>query len=66
MKNIHKKVEFHLKEGAFHHDLGIKAGEKIPLSTEEKALAHAKKTGNVTEERRAQFAINARHFNHKH
>ena len=48
-------------EGNLHRALGIPAGQKIPLSKEEKA-AHS---SNPTLRREAQFAINARKFKHK-
>lgn len=48
-------------KGNLHKALGIPAGQKIPLSKEEKA-AHSK---NPTLRREAQFAINARKFKHK-
>jgi hypothetical protein len=64
MQNVHSKVSFHLKHGALHHDLGIPAGQKIPASVERKDLSKAKASGNTTEQRRLQFALNARKFNH--
>lgn len=48
-------------KGNLHKALGVPAGQKIPLSKEEKA-AHSK---NPTLRREAQFAINARKFKHK-
>lgn len=48
-------------EGKLHKALGIPAGQKIPLSKEEKAT-HSR---NPTLRREAQFAINARRFKHK-
>ena len=45
-------------EGKLHKALGIPAGQKIPLSKEEKA-AHSKSPSLRKE---AQFALNARHF----
>ena len=47
--------------GKLHKALGIPAGQKIPLSKEEKA-AHSK---NPTLRKEANFALNARHFKHK-
>lgn len=64
--NAHGKVVFHLKEGAEHKALGVKQGDKIPVSKLEHAKAAAEKSGNVQAERRAVFALNARHFNHSH
>lgn len=43
-----------------HKDLHVKAGKHLTLKQEEKA-AHSK---NPAERKRAQFAINARHFHH--
>jgi hypothetical protein len=64
MKNVHKKVEFHLKHGALHNDLNIPAGDPIPTSLERKKLAVAKKSGDTKEEERLVFALNAKHFKH--
>lgn len=64
--NAHGKVQFHLKEGAEHKALGVKEGDKIPVSKLEHAKAAAAKSGDVTAERRAVFALNARHFHHSH
>lgn len=61
-KNIQKHVDFHLKKGALHKELHIAAGKHIPESTLSKDLKKAKKSGNVTEERRIVFAEN---FGHK-
>ena len=64
--NAQGKVQFHLKEGALHKEIGAKAGTKIPLSKLEHEKATAKKTGNTKLEERVQFAINARSFHHTH
>ena len=48
-------------EGRFHKDVGKKAGEKITSSDIEKGL-HSK---NPAERKRANFARNARKWNHK-
>lgn len=62
--NIHKKVQFHLKKGALHKEIGAKAGSKIPLATLEKKKALAVRSGNSTLEKRVVFALNARKFKH--
>lgn len=49
-----------LKKGALHKDLHIAMGHGIPLSK----LKKAKAKGGL-EAKRAQFAINARKWNHK-
>ena len=46
--------------GALHEDLGVPQGQKIP----EKKLAQALKSKNPTLKKRAQFAQNAKKFNH--
>lgn len=48
-----------LKRGALHKDLGISKDKKIPV----KKLQKAKAKGGI-EAKRAQFAINARKWNH--
>lgn len=48
-------------KGMLHKMLGIPEGQKIPQNKLE-AAAHSK---NPTERKRAQFALNAEHFNHK-
>ena len=48
-------------KGLLHKMLGIPEGKKIPVSRLE-AAAHS---SNPIERKRAQFALNARHFNHK-
>lgn len=47
-------------KGKLHKALGVPAGEKIPVRDLEKA-AHST---NPTTRKRAQFALNARKFNH--
>jgi hypothetical protein len=49
----------HLKEGALHKQLHIKAGRKIPVA---RLRAAVKKGGKLG--KRAQFALNARKFHH--
>lgn len=48
-------------KGALHRMLGIPQGKPTPESMLEKA-AHSK---NPTERKRAQFALNAKKWNHK-
>lgn len=55
-----KKPFGNLKKGALHSDLGIKQGEKIPVSR----LKSAANSSNETLRKRAQFALNARSFAH--
>lgn len=47
-------------KGLLHRDLHVKSGKRLTLKQEEKA-AHSK---NPAERKRANFAINARHFHH--
>ena len=49
-----------LKKGALHKELGISAKKKIPYEQLVKA-AHSK---NPVLRKRAQFALNAKKFNH--
>ena len=46
--------------GQLHRDLGVPQGKKIPASK----LAAAKNSDNPTVRRRAQFAFNAKSWNH--
>ena len=48
--------------GLLHKELGVKPGQKIGAAKLAKAKASAKRTGNVTEEKRIVFAQN---FGHK-
>ena len=48
-------------KGELHKDLGVPAGKKIPASK----LAAAKKSSNPAVRKRATFAENAKHWNHK-
>lgn len=64
-KNMQGKVQFHLKEGTLHRAMGVKAGQKIPVSALDREKAIAKHKHDTTLERKVQFALNARHFNHK-
>ena len=54
-------MKLKLKKGALHKELGVAKGKKIPVS-KIKAAEHSK---NPTERKRAQFADNARKWNHK-
>lgn len=47
-------------KGKLHKTLGVPPGKKIPASK----LAAAAKSKNPTTSKRAQFAINAKKFNH--
>lgn len=49
------------KKGSLHSDLGIKQGDKIPASLEHRKLAAAKKSGNVSLEKKIVFALNFGH-----
>lgn len=49
-----------LKKGALHSQLGIKQGEKIPISK----LMAAKSSKDPVLAKRANFAINARKWKH--
>ncbi len=53
-------LELHLKKGALHKTLGVKPGEKIPESMLQKAL----NSKNPLTRKRAQFAENAKKWNH--
>lgn len=55
-----KPLQLHLKKGALHKTLGVKSGEKIPDSMLQKAL-HSK---SPLTRKRAQFAENAKKWNH--
>ena len=48
-------------KGELHSELGVPAGQKIPLS----ALQKADRSSDPAERKRAQFALNARNWNHK-
>lgn len=53
------KMHLKLKKGALHKEMGVKAGEKIPVE----ALEEEKKKGGLAA-KRAQFALNARKWSH--
>jgi hypothetical protein len=53
---IHIKAE---NKGKLHREMGIPAGKKIPL----KAMKKAEKGASPAEEKRLNFAINARGWN---
>lgn len=48
-------------KGLLHRDLGVPAGKPIPSGK----LAAAKNSSNPAERKRATFAENAKHWNHK-
>jgi hypothetical protein len=52
-------------KGLLHKELGIKEDEPISVGELMRAKSRAKKTGNTKEEKRAVFAENARHWNHR-
>ncbi len=52
-------LNLHLKEGALHEEMGISKNKKIPL----KKLTKEKAKGGLAA-KRAQFAINAKKWNH--
>lgn len=47
-------------EGLLHKSLGVKQGQKIPVAAEQKAA----NSSNPVLAKRAQFALNARKWNH--
>jgi hypothetical protein len=56
-------MAIHIKpshEGRLHKAAGVKKGKKIPLQEEEELKAH----GTPAEKKEANFAINARGWNH--
>lgn len=53
-------LNLHLKKGALHEALGMKPGEKIPLGK----LHTAVNSNSELMRKRAQFALNARSWNH--
>lgn len=55
---IHIKKE---NKGKLHKELGVPEGKKIP----EKKLEKAKNSSSPAERKRATFAENAKHWNHK-
>jgi hypothetical protein len=60
-------MSIHIKksrEGLLHKKMHKKAGAPIPVEELHKALAAAKRSGDVKKERELVFAINARHFHH--
>ena len=56
-----KKMHLKLKHDALHRDLGVPEGQKIPLADLAHAAAHSQ---NALTRKRAQFALNARHWHH--
>lgn len=55
---IHIKPE---NRGKLHQTAGVPEGKKIPVSK----LEELKNSPNPATRKRANFALNARHFNHK-
>lgn len=53
-------LDLHLKRNALHKEMGIKQGHKIPVDRLKEALSH----GSPLERKRANFALNARHWHH--
>ncbi len=54
-------MDLHLKKGALHKELGVSDDERIPGKKLDKALD----SDNPLERKRAQFAENAKHWDHK-
>ena len=54
-------LKLHLKKAALHKALGVKSSAKIPA----KKLQAAKHSKSPLERKRANFAINAKKWNHK-
>jgi hypothetical protein len=54
-----KPMNLHLKKGALHKEMGIASGKKIPVSR----LQKEKSKGGLAA-KRANFALNARKWNH--
>lgn len=57
-------MSIHIKpshKGLLHADLGVKQGSPIPA----KKLEKAENSGSAAERKRAVFAENAKHWNHK-
>lgn len=62
-KHGHGAASIHIKkshQGMLHEDLGVAKGKKIPVAAIEKA-AHS---SDPATRKRAQFALNARKWNH--
>lgn len=62
--NIQGHVNFHLKKGALHKELGLNSGKKLSEKFLSKKLSAAKKNDNTILEKRLVFAENAKHFKH--
>jgi hypothetical protein len=56
---LKKKLVLHLKKGALHKELGVKAGDKIPDSK-----LSIKSSDSALDKKRKQFAINAKSWKH--
>ena len=54
---IHIKAS---EKGSLHTSMGVKQGSPIPASAEHRKLATAKKSGNVSLEKKLVFALNAK------
>lgn len=52
-------------KGLLHEEMGIPKGQKITIGQLMREKRKAKRSGNTAEEKRATFAANARHWNHK-
>lgn len=58
---VRKPMNLHLKKGALHSSLGVKQGSKIPVSK----IKAAESSSSPLLRKRAQFADNARKWQHK-
>ena len=58
---VRKPMDLHLKKGALHQEMGISQDKPIPAGRLEKATH----SNNETLRKRAQFAENAKHWQHK-
>jgi hypothetical protein len=57
-KRFAEKLKHNIKKGALHKQLGIKEGKTIP----ESKLESLKNSKNPQTRKRANFALNARHW----
>lgn len=60
-----KPMHLKIKKGALHSEMGVPAGQKIPVEKLEHEKAIAKKDNNTTLERRVNFALTARNWHHR-
>lgn len=51
-------------EGLLHKQMGLKPGEKISIGALMRRKSKDKKSGNVADEKRDTFALNARKWSH--